>query len=184
MIMQHNPPNADHPEELLDVLDEQGRPTGEVLPREEIYRRSLWKQCVQLFIVNDKGEILLQRRAASKKRAPNAWDTSVAGHVSHGDTTRATAIRELREELGITAEEDELEPFGHLTIAGNDPLGDGSWIDNQLNDVFILHRSFNPAESALQTEEVAEVRWFTPDEFEGGTRPPRSVHRPHQTRAL
>lgn len=167
--------------ELLDVIDEHGQPTGEVLPREEIYRRGLWKWCVQLFIVNDRGQILLQRRAASKRRAPNAWDTSVAGHVSHGDTTRATAVRELREELGIVATEDELEPFGQLTIADDKPFVDppspagygrasSSWIDNQLNDVFILHRSFDPATLTLQSEEVAEVRWFTPAEFDEGLR--------------
>ena len=43
-------------EELLDVLDENGIKTGEILPREEIHKKGLWHRSIVVAIINDKNE--------------------------------------------------------------------------------------------------------------------------------
>jgi 16S rRNA (adenine1518-N6/adenine1519-N6)-dimethyltransferase len=53
----------------------------------------------------------LQKRSANKDRHPLLWDSSTAGHVEDDETYEETAGRELKEELGISA---ELEPIGKI----------------------------------------------------------------------
>lgn len=54
-----------------------------------------------IFILNEHGQILLQRRSA-QVLAPNCLDFSAAGHVNEGDDYLATAQKELFEELGLS----------------------------------------------------------------------------------
>lgn len=47
-------------EELIDVLDENGVLTGEVLTRSEVHKKGLWHRSIVVAIVNEKNEVLLQ----------------------------------------------------------------------------------------------------------------------------
>lgn len=54
--------------ELLDVLDEEGNMTGKVEDKDVIHEKALWHKEVEAWIVNEQGEILIQKRAATKKQ--------------------------------------------------------------------------------------------------------------------
>ena len=95
--------------ELLDVLDENGNPTGEVEDRNEVYRRGLWHRSSHIWIENDNKELLVQKRNPNKSTFPNLWAISVAGHVDAGETSRDAAIRELKEEVNLDVKPEELE---------------------------------------------------------------------------
>lgn len=56
--------------ELLDVLDEEGNMTGKIEDKDVIHEKALWHKEVDAWIVNQKGEILIQKRAKTKKQAP------------------------------------------------------------------------------------------------------------------
>lgn len=58
--------------------------------------------------MNDKKELLLQKRSATKKSHPNFWDISGVGHIRAGETVIEGAIRELKEELGVEVKEEGL----------------------------------------------------------------------------
>lgn len=53
---------------------------------------------MHVWIINDKNELLLQKRSATKKTHPNCWDISGAGHIKAGKTISDGAIRELKED--------------------------------------------------------------------------------------
>jgi isopentenyldiphosphate isomerase len=55
-------------DELLDVLDQLGRSTGEVVWKSEAHRRGLWHRCFHCWVFGGDGEpyLLVQRRAATK----------------------------------------------------------------------------------------------------------------------
>jgi 16S rRNA (adenine1518-N6/adenine1519-N6)-dimethyltransferase len=72
--------------------------------RAKVHGNNLRHRAVHLFIFNRGGELLLQKRSRWKDRHPHLWDSSAAGHVSAGEEYDQTAERELREEIGITAE--------------------------------------------------------------------------------
>ena len=68
--------------ELIDIFDEHWNPTGEILEKNEAERQKKWHRAAHIWVVNSKGEILLQLRSASKKTHPGWWDISVAGHAN------------------------------------------------------------------------------------------------------
>ena len=75
--------------EEFDVLNEWGEFTGKTSTREECHKNGLWHRAVYAFIINDKKEILLQKRSSNKKQWPNKWDVTIGGHVlGHASTYR------------------------------------------------------------------------------------------------
>ena len=56
---------------------------------------------VHLHIINNNGELFLQKRPANKKIQPNKWDTAVGGHIAFGETIEESLNREAFEEIGI-----------------------------------------------------------------------------------
>jgi isopentenyl-diphosphate delta-isomerase type 1 len=90
-------------QEYMDIVNEAdevvGRDTrANVHARHEIHRG------VHVFILNPRGELLLQCRSATRATYPGYWDASVGGQVATGETYLAAARRELMEELGCHAD--------------------------------------------------------------------------------
>lgn len=101
------------PDEILEIVDKQGRVLG-LAPRSEIHGNpSLMHRVVHVLVFNKTGELLLQKRSLKKDVAPGKWDTSVGGHVEPGESLPEAAKRELKEELGITAEPEFLYSYIH-----------------------------------------------------------------------
>lgn len=94
-------------EELFDVVDAEDRVTGQ-LPRDEVHARDLRHRAVHILILNNAGELYLQKRVAWKDRNPSLWDSSAAGHVDAGERYEEAALRELEEELNLTADLSEV----------------------------------------------------------------------------
>ncbi len=88
--------------EMIDVLDKNGNKTGEVATRDEVHKNGLWHRSIAVAILNEKDEILLQQRSHNKKKNPDMWDISVAGHIDAGESVLVAAMRETAEELGIS----------------------------------------------------------------------------------
>jgi len=88
--------------ELFAVVDENDEIVGEA-SREEVHGNNLRHRAVHLLILNRHGEVFLQKRSRWKDRHPLLWDSSAAGHVNAGEGYDETAVRELEEELGVTA---------------------------------------------------------------------------------
>ncbi|HST29679.1 MAG TPA: 16S rRNA (adenine(1518)-N(6)/adenine(1519)-N(6))-dimethyltransferase RsmA [Chthoniobacterales bacterium] len=92
--------SKDVSEEQFQVVDEKDVPTGSA-SRSLVHANNLLHRAVHLLIFNPTGEVFLQFRSPSKDRHPLRWDSSAAGHVDSGEDYDQTAVRELREELGI-----------------------------------------------------------------------------------
>lgn len=149
--------------EKIEVLNEKGEKTGEVVSREEVHRLGLWHKCVHIWIVNEKNEILLQKRSAQKIMSPNKWTTATSGHLSAGDSSMQGALRELSEEIGLRVKEDELN---YLFSVKESTVNEVKHVlDNELIDVYLIKKDVDIEELKLQEEEVSDVKWFSYDEF-------------------
>ena len=101
--------------ENVILVDEKDSVLGEV-SREEAHKDGLWHRVAVVYLLNAKGEILIQER----KDSPGfGFDHSSAGHVDHWESYLDAAKRELGEELGVynvelkevgDAEADEPKP--------------------------------------------------------------------------
>jgi isopentenyldiphosphate isomerase len=151
-------------DELLDILDEAGRPTGEVALKSEAHRLGLWHRCFHCWISGSDPEgdyLLVQRRAAGKDTWPGYLDVTAAGHLAAGEET-LDGLREVEEELGLRVDPGRLVPLGSRRVEQEIPGGR----DREFHDVFLLLDSTPPEGLRLQTEEVASVLRVDLDDVE------------------
>ncbi len=86
--------------ETFDIVNEQDKVVG-VATQKEAYDQQLTHRIAHVMILNNGGEILLQKRGETCSYLPGFWSTSVGGHVRSGETYEEGAQREAEEELGI-----------------------------------------------------------------------------------
>lgn len=87
-------------EEIFDIVNERDEVIGRK-PRSEVHASGLLHRAVHVLVFNACGEIFLQKRSMKKDRQPGVWDSSCSGHVDSGEVYDQTAVRELREEIGL-----------------------------------------------------------------------------------
>jgi isopentenyldiphosphate isomerase len=151
------------PEEMIDLLSPDGTPLGRVKEKSLVHRDGDWHRTAHLWIVTPDRRVLLQKRAASKVNHPSLWDVSVAGHVDAGESPETAAVREAREELGIEIAEGELRQIG--TIHEQWVIDERSYIDNEIQSVFLVRRSVEPTRLVLQPGEVDDVELLSVSEL-------------------
>ncbi len=172
-------------EEWIDVLDSNGRKTGESRPRDEIHRLGLWHRTVHIWLFDSSGNILFQLRARDKENNPGLYDTSCAGHISAGDSSLESAVREIGEELGIQKLPAELTYLFESKHTSS--LNGGTYLDNEFYDVY---RGTLSGEEILnlkpQPHEVDAFRFFNINELRGAleTFPEKFVSHPEDFKYL
>lgn len=146
--------------ELVDVLTADGTATSVRKPKPDVHRDGDWHRAVHVWIVGLDGRVLLQRRSLRKENNPGLWDVSVAGHVSAGEDMRTSALREAEEEIGISLDVSELQHIA--TIPAQSVLNDGTYLDNEFHEIFVVRRDVDLASLRLQDGEVDDVALVPP----------------------
>lgn len=88
--------------ETVVLVDTDDREVG-VAEKLDAHRRGLLHRAFSVFILNDRGELLLQRRAAGKYHSGGLWSNTCCSHPRPGEGVVDAARRRLREEMGIAA---------------------------------------------------------------------------------
>jgi Isopentenyldiphosphate isomerase len=149
--------------EFLDILDENGIKTGEILSRKEIHKKGLWHRAIVVAIVNEENEVLIQQRSANKDKNPNMWDISAAGHLSTGQDSLSAATREISEEVTVSIGFSvEVKDFRFMFSFKKQQVFKDDFIENQFYDFFILRQNGLTADSLrFQASEVQAVKFVT-----------------------
>ena len=150
--------------EIFDIVDEKGIPTGKTIDRETAHKEGILHRTAHLWLMRKREtgvEILVQKRSRNKDSYPGCYDISSAGHIPAGVDFKPSAIRELREELGLDAMEEELLYCGTRRIRGEKEFHGKIFRDNQVSNVYCIWRDVEPATLTLQEEEVEEVKWIS-----------------------
>ena len=153
--------------ELLDIVDEQGRPTGKVIDRVKAHADGICHRTAHVWILRQnekKVEVLLQKRSMSKDSFPGRFDTSSAGHIQAGDEPLESALRELKEELGIEAAKEDLEFIDTFRIQYETEFYGKPFKDNEVAFVFLYEKPVEIKKLVLQKEELDAVEWFELEE--------------------
>jgi isopentenyl-diphosphate Delta-isomerase len=149
--------------EKVDVLSKDGSDAWYSVTREEAHKKGLWHRTVHVWIINSKGMILIQKRAPTKETHPGKWDVSCAGHLSAGDKSVQGAIRELKEELGISVNKNELNYL--FTIPQTTIVDQLNIIDNEFSDVYLLRKDLIPKNLSIQIQELTKIKFIKLDEL-------------------
>ena len=150
-------------DEFVDVLDEHGAPIGQVKLKSEVHAKGLFHPTIHVWFYTLKGELLLQKRALSKNTFPGLWDVSVAGHISAGEKIIDSAIREVKEEIGLIILESELKKVGvHKCIQKHNE----NLVDCEFHHIFICELKTPIKNLKLQKTEVDSVKLISIEDFE------------------
>ena len=142
--------------ELIDIVDENNELTGQVEDRWVAYEKGLWRRTVSCWIMNEKGEVLLQKRAGNKRRNPGKW-AKTGGQVDTGETVEEAIFREVKEEIGIEIPKEQIKVVDvHKSNDKNRRFA--------YNFIFVVN--YKIEDYVLQREEVEEDRYFTIEEME------------------
>lgn len=141
-------------QENLQIVDEiTGEPTGVLLPRSEVIKNQYWCRSTNVFVMNEKGEVLCHQRSQNKERLPGVWSTHFGGHVSENETFKINALKELEEEIGLTVSHYHLIP----------------WRTSRIEQQRLWVRDFmtvydGPLTSLkAQESEIDQVEWMAPE---------------------
>ncbi len=152
--------------EIIDIVDENGIPTGETVVREVAHEQGIRHRTSHVWLLRHREgtlQVLLQKRSPDKDSFPNQWDISSAGHIPAGDDWKESAIRELSEELGLTVDENNLIDAGLYRISADDVFHGKSFHDRQVSRIFLLFSDLDESAFKIQKEELSEIRWFDLD---------------------
>lgn len=149
--------------EFLDIVDEKGMPTGKTVERKRAHAEGILHRTAHVWLVRQKEgrlQILLQKRSEEKDSYPGCYDISSAGHIPAGVDFIPSAIRELWEELGVTAQEEAFLYCGQRLLSFDQVFHGKPFHDRQVSNVYALWLDREPEEFTLQKEEVSAVEWF------------------------
>ncbi len=141
--------------EILDVFNEKYEWVGQA-PREQVHKEGLWHQTFHCWILTSHdGDnfVLVQKRAGSKKTAPNKLDISAAGHLIAGET-KLDGLREIQEELGISPESSKFIDLGIRISSSGTP---GIKCNREFCNVVFLEDNTALIDHNLQESEVSAL---------------------------
>ena len=138
--------------EIWDIMNEKGVVTGRTAVRgRTVLRNGEYHLVVHIWVVSSKGNLLIQRRSERRRLMPGEW-AATGGSAVSGEESKAAAARELYEELGISAGDN----LRHVTRLKR---------RNSLLDIYFLSCDADTTGLRLQRNEVAEVKWVSPEEL-------------------
>lgn len=142
-------------DELLDLVNEKDEVIGTVWRSETENNPNLIHREIDVYIFNSKGETLIQQRSLKKKKSPGLWVNAAAGHVGSGEDPKITAIREVKEELGI-----DIDPTFYKVIF------DQSEQHKESRFFHVFYAIYDGEDIVFNKDEVENVRWINTKELD------------------
>lgn len=139
--------------EIWDILDETGRPTGRTIGRGDRLAPGEYYLAVHIWIVNHKGEYLIQKRDLEKPLWPGMW-AATGGAAIAGETSLEAAMREVEEELGIRPDPESIVLLARIKR------------EDFFTDIWSLRQEIDLQDIVMQPGEVCGVRWASVEEIE------------------
>ncbi|MEK6155670.1 NUDIX domain-containing protein [Flavobacteriaceae bacterium 3-367] len=149
-------------DELIDILNSDGTPTGKTAMKSEAHRKGLFHPTIHVWFYTQDGRILLQQRGRNKSTFPLLWDVSVAGHIGAGEEIALAALREVQEEIGLAIEAKDLEKIGFFKAFHSHSE---TLIDREFHHSFLCELKVPLAQLRKQESEVEALRLIPLDQF-------------------
>jgi isopentenyl-diphosphate Delta-isomerase len=143
---------------MLELVDEDGKTIGTAEKLSAHVAPGRLHRAFSVFLFDDRGRLLLQRRALGKYHSPGVWSNTCCGHPYPGEMPFVAAARRVSEELGVA-------PFlmseaGTVRYNHADP--DSGLVEQEFNHLFA---GFVRDVPQPDPEEIAEVAFVTSEDL-------------------
>ena len=138
-------------EEKVILVDREDNPIG-TMPKMEAHEKAVLHRAFSVFILNTKGELMLQQRAQHKYHSPLLWTNTCCSHQREGESNVDAGGRRLLEEMGFNVPLEELFSFIYKA-----PFENGL-TEHELDHVMVGYYEETPE---INPEEVASWKWMS-----------------------
>ena len=140
-------------EEQVILVDEADNEIG-LMEKIKAHEEGVLHRAFSVFILNKKGEVLIQQRALTKYHSAGLWANTCCSHPRPNEDTHAAAIRRLNEEMGMKVELKEIFHFIYKSEYDN------GLTEHEFDHVFIGHSDSLPV---INPEEVNAYKYQSID---------------------
>jgi isopentenyl-diphosphate delta-isomerase len=141
-------------EEQVILVDKNDQKIG-LMPKMEAHQKAVLHRAFSVFVMNDKGQLMLQQRAASKYHSPLLWANTCCSHQRDGESNLEAGKRRLQEEMGFVTELKEVFSFIYKAQFDN------GLTEHELDHVMVGKYNHSPK---INKDEVEDFKWMTPKE--------------------
>ena len=138
-------------EEKVILVDQEDNIIG-TMPKIEAHKKAVLHRAFSVFILNKKGELMLQKRALNKYHSPALWTNTCCSHQREGEGNLQAGKRRLKEEMGFTTPLEELFSFIYKA-----PFDNGL-TEYEFDHVMLGYYDGLPK---INFEEVASWKWIS-----------------------
>lgn len=138
--------------EYLRVFDKDGNYINKIIKRYSPLLIGEYIRCVNIIIKHKNGNFLAQKRSKNRRIKPSTW-AETTGTVIEDESTIDCAIRELKEELGLSVDKNKLEFIGRF------------FQKNTIQYVYLIEIENNINEFQIEKEEIDEIEFISKDKF-------------------
>jgi len=136
--------------ELLMTYNENNESLNKLVERNEVHDKGLWHREILVIIVNEKNEVLLQKRSYKRRHLPGKW-ALCAGHVIENETEKSTAVRELKEEIGFNIIQKDLKLID--IYIKSDPT------NRRFSYIYLVRTNKKINDFKIQTTELTQIKY-------------------------
>jgi len=140
-------------EEKVILVNEKDEQIG-LMPKMEAHEKAVLHRAFSVFILNSKGELMLQQRALHKYHSPGLWTNTCCSHQRDGEENIEAGKRRLQEEMGFVTELEETISFIYKA-----PFDNGL-TEHELDHIMVGYYEDEPN---INEEEVAAWKWMSLD---------------------
>jgi len=137
-------------EEIKVILVDENDTEKGLMNKTEAHLKGFLHRAVSVFVINEAGDWLLQRRALNKYHSAGLWTNTCCSHPLPGESNTHAANRRLMEEMGLQCELIELFNFTYHENFEN------GLTEHELDHVFLGVCNQLPE---INTDEVIEYKY-------------------------
>ena len=141
--------------ETVVLVDRNDNPIG-TMPKLEAHEKGVLHRAFSVFILNQKGQLMLQRRALDKYHSPGLWANTCCSHPRESEDNIEAGIRRLKEEMGFKTSLNHMFSFIYKTKFDN------GLTEYEYDHVLLGYYNKTPF---INTSEVAEWKWMPLDKI-------------------
>ena len=137
--------------EYINEVDKQGNRLG-VIEKLTAHERGVLHEAFSIFVFNEVGELLLQKRQVTKYHSGGLWSNTCCSHARAGEVVADAAVRRLQEEMGFVCPLEFVGSFVYKAALDN------NLTEHEFDYLFVGQSNEVPTPNP---EEVSDYRWVT-----------------------
>jgi isopentenyl-diphosphate delta-isomerase len=144
---------ADRGEPLVELVDEAGNTLGQMPKLGAHEPPGHLHRAFSVFLLDQHGRLLLQRRASAKYHSGGLWSNSCCSHPAPGEDLADASARRVKEELGIDPVQQA--EVGTIVYHVTDPVS--GLVEREWNHLFVGRALLAPIPDPLEVEDWTAV---------------------------